>query len=206
MSWKCWYMNRNSTKYEGDAENKKTLLASVLNEHYLQNLLSFSSSSRTCLWHYELWLNMSLMADGGSLGSKWPIHRLAGQDGFICLTLTPQLLLQPLKRQFSLQTQGSGGKHTLINSIYYSCLQPCNPLTSRTGYNSCPATLFTDRRIGFVQRQHPHVISYTAAATSCSYRCTRLINTSVFHLCWTFRSCTRTWQQLHFYKASDDQS
>lgn len=89
------------------------------------------------------------------------------RTGFICLALTLQPLLQPLKRQFSLRTQGSAGKHTLINSIYYSCLQPCNPLTSRSGYSSCPATLFADKQIGFVQRQRLRLIWYKAA--NCSY-------------------------------------
>lgn len=66
----------------------------------------------------------------------------------------------------------------------------CNPLTSHSGYNSCPATLFIDRPIGFVQQQRLHMISCWAAPTSCSYYCERLMNTSVLHLCWEFSSWT----------------
>lgn len=62
------------------------------------------------------------------MGDPWAVNDPSPpwDELHLSLTLSLSALLQPLKRPavISLWTQGSDGKHTLINSMYYSCRRP----------------------------------------------------------------------------------
>lgn len=121
--------------------------------------------------HCRSWLNVSLMADWGSLGSKWPIASL--DEFHLSLTLSLSALLHPRKRPavVSLWTQGSDGKHTLINSMYYSCCRPSDPLRAHVGHGSCPGTDGTGSRGPNNSSTFPHLMEWKYGSVVAHLRC-----------------------------------
>lgn len=88
------------------------------------------------------------------MGGPWVVNDPSSSwASFICLPLTLPLLLHPLKRPAAVFAVDPGVRwktYTHKQHLLFMPYSPRDPLTARTGYNSCPATPVADRQVGSV--------------------------------------------------------
>lgn len=100
---------------------------------------------------------MSLMVDGGSLGTKWPIASLDELHLSLSLTFS-SLLLQPLKRPATVFAVDPGVRWKTYTHKQHLLFMPYSPVIHSQHALATtavqPPTQVTDRQIASARRQH----------------------------------------------------